>query len=162
MATPGKNSAAEDFEHTPRQADQNSFRSHDYSEMTFSKSIFLAALSAISVFGADPGTLGVVRVQLRGQHLLVKAKLPAEGGAQLLQLQPHEDAAVSKRLALDWHLSDGIATTTIKRFDSGRLAKSAGLGTSSQSPGVRLSSRRPRASRDCNVSSTSTTRCTWG
>ncbi len=88
--------------------------------MTFSKPIFLAVLSAISVFGADPGTPGVVRVQLRAQHLLVKAKLPAEGGAQLLQLQPHEDAAVSKRLALDWHLSDGIATTTIKRLDSGR------------------------------------------
>ena len=88
--------------------------------MTFSKSTLLAAFSAVSVFGADPGMPGVVRVQLRGQHLLVEAKLPAQGGAQLLQLQPHEDSAASKRLAIDWHLDDGIATTTITRIDTGR------------------------------------------
>ena len=51
---------------------------------------------------------------------MVEAKLPAQGGAQLLLLQPHEDSAASKRLAFDWHLADGIATTTITRIDSGR------------------------------------------
>ena len=88
--------------------------------MSFLKSTFLATLGVVSVFAVDPGTPGVVRVQLQGQHLLIEANLPAQGGVQLLQLQAHEDVAGSKRLPFDWHLADGIATTTINRFDTGR------------------------------------------
>ena len=54
--------------------------------MSFLKSTFLAALGAVSLFAVDPDTPGVVRVQLKGQNLLIEANLPAQGEAQLLQL----------------------------------------------------------------------------
>jgi hypothetical protein len=120
MATSGRESVAEDFQHPHRQADQNGFRFRDSLEMTFFKFTFLVAIAVAPTLRAEAGTPGVVRVQLQGQHLLVVAKFPSQGGAHLLQLQPHEDAEGGKRLSPGWHHANGVSTTTIERFDGGR------------------------------------------
>ena len=84
MATSGRESVAEDFQHPHRQADQNGFRFRDSLEMTFFKFTFLVAIAVAPTLRAEAGTPGVVRVQLQGQHLLVVAKFPSQGGAHLL------------------------------------------------------------------------------
>jgi hypothetical protein len=150
-----------------------------YIEMNFFKSTFLPLLAAVSVIGAGDHLPGVVRVQLLGQHLSVEARLPGNGSTQILQRQPHESIVEGRRFTPDWDFADGIATTTIKRLDGGRdnaFARFQLIGGASGKPlgqecwvgniesGARrtFDSQRPRASRGCNASRISTTRCTWG